>query len=266
MAEPIKFVQLDCHFDDDKFDFIEAQFGLKGFAIIVKLFQKIYGGLGYYCEWNDRVGALFAKNCCCGVGGAFVQEVVKAAINERIFDGAMYEKYGILTSRGIQKRFYSVAKRREVVFDKPEYVLFIPYTQKSDNSDDVDISAPNVCNDDQNVCNETTSKVKVSKEKRSEGKVSKSPPSAALTPENRKTLIEEYGRSVVEAYEQKFERWKASKNACNADAFITISKWLQEDKPQRKDDGHSSFRAEDVEKSVAERYKKLGGKKDNDED
>ena len=258
MAEPIKFVQLDCHFDDDKFDFIEAQFGLKGFAIIVKLFQKIYGGLGYYCEWNDRVGALFAKNCCCGVGGAFVQEVVKAAINERIFDGAMYEKYGILTSRGIQKRFYSVAKRREVVFDKPEYVLFIPYTQKSDNSDDVDISAPNVCN-------ETTSKVKVSKGKRSEGKVSKSPPSAALTAENRKILIDQYGKSAVDEYEKRFDKWRASKIACNADAFNTISKWLREDKPEQKEQGHSSFHAEDVEQAINEKYKKLGGKKDDDE-
>lgn len=263
MAEPIKFVQLDCHFDDDKFDFIEAQFGLKGFAIIVKLFQKIYGGLGYYCEWNDRVGALFAKNFCSDAGAALVQEVVKAAINEKIFDRTMYEKYGILTSRGIQKRFYSVAKRREAVFDKPEYVLFIPSAKKSDNSEDVDISASNVCNDGQNVCNETTSKVKVSKEKKSELKESKSPPSASLTPENRKTLIDEYGRSAVEAYEQKFERWRASRHAFNADAFFTISKWLHEDKPEQNDRGNSSFNAEDVEKVVMDKYKRLGGKKDD---
>ena len=46
---------------DDKFELIEAEFGLTGFAVIVKLFQKIYGGQGYYCEWTNEVALLFAK-------------------------------------------------------------------------------------------------------------------------------------------------------------------------------------------------------------
>ena len=262
MAEPIKFVQLDCHFDDDKLDFIEAQFGLKGFAIVVKLFQKIYGGLGYYCEWNDRAGALFAKNFCSDAGAALVQEVVKAAIDEKIFDRTMYEKYGILTSHGIQKRFYSVAKRREVVFDKPEYVLFTSSAQKSDDSGDVDISAPNVYNDGQNVCNETTSKVKSSKvksskEKEIEAKES-NPPSAVLTAEQRNLLFDKYGRTAVEACEQKFERWKASLKVFNGSAFTTVSKWLEEDKPPAGADKEcGSPLVEEVNRALIEKYRSL---------
>ena len=49
MAEGIPYFPLDVYVDD-KIRLIEAEFGLKGFAVIVKLYQKIYGGFGYYCE------------------------------------------------------------------------------------------------------------------------------------------------------------------------------------------------------------------------
>ena len=185
MADGIPYVPLDCHFDDDKIPMIEAEFGLEGFAIVVKLFQKIYGGLGYYCEWNDRVALLFARQI--GAGGNVVREVVAASIRESIFDKGMYEKFGVLTSRGIQKRFMNVAKRRRQIFNKPEYVLI----RAADFSSDVDISAENVCNSgenvcnsDENVCNPNTSKVKESKASKDKGseESSAAPPPAPFRP------------------------------------------------------------------------------------
>ncbi|MDE7398940.1 MAG: DUF4373 domain-containing protein [Oscillospiraceae bacterium] len=158
MADPIKFVQLDCHLDE-KFEYIEAEFGLEGFAIIVKLFQRIYGGQGYYCEWSDRVALLFAKKIGAGVN--VVREVVSSALKERVFDEEMYQKYGILTSCGIQKRFADVAKRRAVIFDKPEYVI----DSSAQISEDVCNSGSNVCNQAPNVCNHTTRDANQSKAK-----------------------------------------------------------------------------------------------------
>ena len=53
MARPLKegidYFSLDCYMDD-KVKMIQAEFGLKGFAIIVKLWQIIYREHGYYCE------------------------------------------------------------------------------------------------------------------------------------------------------------------------------------------------------------------------
>lgn len=265
MAEGIKYFPLSCN-DDERYDFIEAEFGLKGYAILVKLHKKIHRGLGYYCEWNDRVSKLFAKNSCCGVAPTLVQEVVKAAINEKIFDRTMYEKYGILTSLEIQKTFYNVAKRREEVFDIPEYVLLISHAPNSSQSVVASNSVENVSKNGQNVRNETTSRVEESRANKSRVEESKSPPLAALTPENRKILIDQYGKSAVDDYEKRFSDWRALKKAYNADAFKTISKWLQDDKPKRKYEGHSSFCAEDVEKATMDKYKQLGGKKDDDED
>lgn len=111
MARPIKssldYFPLDTVLDK-KFEIIEARYGIKGFAVIVKLFQFIYGGEGYYCEWSEDVLYVFAKKI--GVGAGSVSEILDTALKKGIFDIDMYKKYSILTSKGIQQR-YVEAKR-----------------------------------------------------------------------------------------------------------------------------------------------------------
>ena len=52
---------------DSKFELIEAEFGLQGFAVVVKnSCSAIYGGEGYYCEWTKEVALLFAKRNSTG--------------------------------------------------------------------------------------------------------------------------------------------------------------------------------------------------------
>lgn len=115
MSRPLKkgvdYFSLDCHLDD-KWRFIEASFGLIGFAVVVKLLQKIYGEQGYYCEWDSRVALLFSRDLHLD-GGNVVQEVVDASLNEGIFDKGMYHRFHILTSGGIQKRYKAATYKRE---------------------------------------------------------------------------------------------------------------------------------------------------------
>ena len=120
MNNGINYFPLNVHLDD-KFELIEAEFGLKGFAIVVKLFQKIYGQQGYYCEWTEDVALLFGKNV--GLGGDAVSEIVRAAIKRGIFDSELYDKYQILTSRGIQERYFEAVSRRKEVEVRKEYLL-----------------------------------------------------------------------------------------------------------------------------------------------
>lgn len=123
MAKPskggISYFPLDVD-NDDKLDLIEAEFGLTGFAVVVKLYQRIYK-LGYYCEWNDEVALLFGKRI--GLGGRAVSEIVSAALKRALFDRELYEKYGILTSRGIQKRYFEIVSRRKNVEVDQRYLL-----------------------------------------------------------------------------------------------------------------------------------------------
>lgn len=144
MNNGINYFPLNVHLDD-KFELIEAEFGLKGFAIVVKLFQKIYGQQGYYCEWTEDVALLFGKNV--GLGGDAVSEIVRAAIKRGIFDSELYDKYQILTSRGIQERYFEAVSRRKEVEVRKEYLL-IKVDQIYKNvrilNENVNISSKNV--------------------------------------------------------------------------------------------------------------------------
>ena len=78
---------LDCRTNDDIAQ-IEAMYGIKGFAIIVRLWQKIYAEKGYYCEWTDRSPVLFLANWFGGGSGVdvnIITEVVNTAISIGIF-------------------------------------------------------------------------------------------------------------------------------------------------------------------------------------
>ena len=136
MARPsypgVLYFPLDCHLDDD-IKLIQAEYGLIGFAIVVKLYQKIYGELGYYCEWNRDVGLLFSQNN--GVGYNLVSEVVGACLRRGIFCEKLYDQYGILTSRGIQRRYLKMVDRRIGEKISLEYALVECAQKQEDNTE-----------------------------------------------------------------------------------------------------------------------------------
>lgn len=156
MKSGIDYFPLDVSLDD-KIELIEAEFGLTGFAVIVKLFQKIYGGQGYYCEWTNEVALLFAKRI--GLGGSVVSEIVSASVKRGIFSDRIFKEYGILTSAGIQKRYLEAVSRRKKIPMKKEYLL-LKCAQLPEN---VDISSENVYKNQKNDDISKQSKEKKSK-------------------------------------------------------------------------------------------------------
>ena len=175
----IEYFPLDVE-NDDKLDLIEAEFGLTGFAVIVKLYQRIYK-LGYYCEWNDEVALLFGKRL--GTGGKAVSEIVSAAIRRKLFDEEIYRKYGVLTSRGIQKRYFEIVARRKNVEVEQRYLLVsrdlipvnvnIMYAETQVNVNTMQTETP------ENAYRSTQSKVKESKVKESKVLLHERPLAAA---------------------------------------------------------------------------------------
>ena len=123
MARPAKdgvdYFPLDVHLDD-KFKFIEIKFKLEGFAILIKLFQKIYS-YGYWYKWTEDEMLIFADENRVDV--STVKNVVNEAIIREIFDKELYQKCNILTSKGIQNRYKEIVKRRKNVNVIEEYLL-----------------------------------------------------------------------------------------------------------------------------------------------
>ena len=137
LKKGLDFFLLDTVLNTDM-ELLEAEFGLKGFAVVIKLWQKIYAEDGYYCEWTDEVALLFAKKV--GVNGNVVSEIIKASFKRGIFDKEMYDKYKILTSTGVQKRYFEAVSRRKQINVKADYLL-IPNIKKMEN---VNINSINV--------------------------------------------------------------------------------------------------------------------------
>lgn len=166
--EGIPSFLLDCRTNDNISE-IEAEYGVKGFAVVVRLWQKIYCEKGYYCEWVERSPLLFLSNWFGGNSGVTVNlivDIVNRCLDNGIFDAGMYEKYSILTSARIQKQYFDVVKRREEILVKKEYLLISVDKIKGIVYENFN----SVCRNEKNVYRSDTSKVKESKVKESKVK------------------------------------------------------------------------------------------------
>ncbi|MEG2193150.1 MAG: DUF4373 domain-containing protein, partial [Oscillospiraceae bacterium] len=90
-------------------------------------------------------------------------EIVRAAIKRGMFDKELYDKYQVLTSRGIQKRYFEVVSRRKVITVN-DNILLVNVAQICSNAN---IISENVNINPENVSNNPQSKVKESKVKES---------------------------------------------------------------------------------------------------
>jgi hypothetical protein len=169
VARPIKhgldYFALDVTMNDEV-EIIEAEHGLEGFAILIKLFQKIYSE-GYYYDWRDKEQILFSNRV--SVDRNKVVRIVSDCLKWNIFNREMFEKYGILTSRRIQNQYFSSTYKRTGIDVVREYLLI----DVSDRAN-VSISSITDINNEEStiVCDDksTQSKVKKSKVNKSKEK------------------------------------------------------------------------------------------------
>ena len=203
--EAFDFFPLDVHLSD-KMELIEAEFGLIGFVVIVKLWMRIYGSSGYYCEFDEEVALMFSHKT--GVGVNAVSEILNAAFKRGIFDKTLYEKYKILTSKGIQERCMKMCSRRKRFEVEKKYLLIsVPISLEN-----VYIKGENVNISEENVYIFTQSKIKERKVKESKGKESKvnKIKEKNIEPAARKPIRHKYGAyNNVLLNDEELEKLKA---------------------------------------------------------
>ena len=127
VIEGLDYISIDVDiFDDLKILFVSERFAEKGELITIKLLLWIYKN-GYYVRWDDEIALLFAKRNFKNVSFDLVNDVVGELLKRGFFAEDIFKQFGILTSRGIQKRWLSIitdAKRKCKI--KDEYNLLIP--------------------------------------------------------------------------------------------------------------------------------------------
>ena len=219
----------ECFTDDqcDSLKIIENEFGLKGFAVVIKLWQKIFGSSeGYYINWNDRVGTLFAIEI--GAGKGFVFEIVNRMIAEGLFDERLFKEYGILTADYIQRNWYDVKSRS---YQLEEKFCLIECLQKEENADKCSQKSKNVCKKPKmqtNVCK--TDAIEYNRIESKENKNNLSIDRGVfLTDKQLRELQSLSSVGSVDTYISKLYEWQKANGKRCRDPFSTIKKWIAED-------------------------------------
>ena len=149
-------------FEDEKIQFVSARFGLKGEAIAVRLLCRIYRQ-GYFIEFDNDVALLFARSVGDISSHGLVNDVVNELLKRGFFDRSIFERFSILTSLGIQKRYIKICtdSKRKNISILSDFDLLNPNNLKTPEEKPFTREEIHI-----NTVESTQSKVKESKEKK----------------------------------------------------------------------------------------------------
>lgn len=138
MARPTKrgldYFPLDTNiFDNPKVAAISGEFQLKGEIVLIKLLCAVYRN-GYFYEWSEMNRAHLLRQLP-GVSPGLLDQIVERLVRWGFFDKSLFDSSHILTSSGIQERYFTAISRRKMSVETYPYLLI------------------NVCSNPVNVCN-----------------------------------------------------------------------------------------------------------------
>ena len=105
---------VDIFDNDTKIDkLLDAQ-GWNGFGIYFYLCQRAYGSDGYFYRWSYDDCATTSRKMGGGIGSGTVRETVGYCLQIGLLDKGLFERWDILTSRGIQRKYWIAIKDRDI--------------------------------------------------------------------------------------------------------------------------------------------------------
>ena len=214
-------------FTDVKIRKISRACGPQSTSILICLLCNIYKDEGYYILWDKDLPFVIADTV--GVSEGAVKEVLQKALQVCFFDNDLYNKYKILTSSGIQKRFLLATYQRKETTIIPEYLI------------DCTINSINHANNSIDNADNEQSKVKVNrkktkpKETSTSVEVKKAEQAKKLTAAKAATLkrrdvfyqslvpyVERYGKDMIRSF---FDYWSELNKSETKMKFETNQTW-----------------------------------------
>ena len=127
MATEIKklsYFPLDTQFfENEKIEMLMANFGFEASGVYIKLLCKIYTN-GYYMRWNETICKVFTYSLHSRFNSKKVQQIIDFLVEFNFFNKKLFLEHQILTSKGIQERFFEIISRRKnFVCENVEYLL-----------------------------------------------------------------------------------------------------------------------------------------------
>jgi len=146
MARPVKkgieYFPLDVNFfSDEKTVCVAAECGAIGVTIAVYLFCEIYRK-GYYMAWEDAVKMKVLKEFKGELHTLErLEEVVAVLVKWKIFDTDSFYIDKILTSEGIQRRYFEITRKRLANNDLPYLLIKITSEKTVVSASETPVSA-----------------------------------------------------------------------------------------------------------------------------
>lgn len=144
MARPLKlgvdYFPLDVKMDDE-IELIESEHKITGFAVLVKLWQRVYAS-NYWLKWDKKEVIVFSNRI--NVDKNEVIAIINTCFEWDILSKNLFNEYSIITSHGIQKRFFEIVKRRTQLDVVEEFLLMDVPIREKQTIVIVDINSVNV--------------------------------------------------------------------------------------------------------------------------
>lgn len=110
-------------FENEKIEMLMANFGFEASGVYIKLLCKIYTN-GYYMRWNETICKVFTYSLHSRFNSKKVQQIIDFLVEFNFFNKKLFLEHQILTSKGIQERFFEIISRRKnFVCENVEYLL-----------------------------------------------------------------------------------------------------------------------------------------------
>ena len=116
-------------FNDEKIEAISGEFGIKGEIVAIKLLTAIYRN-GYFIEWSEMLQMKMLKTLP-SITKDLLIEIVQRLVRWNFFDEGLFNSDNVLTSRGIQRRYFEAMKRNSLSDSLP--FLLVSVTETSVN-------------------------------------------------------------------------------------------------------------------------------------
>lgn len=121
---------------DKKVKLLKAEFGVKSVVVVLLMLSKIYEEYGYFLPWDKDECLLMSEGVGDGCSPQYISEVLNGCLSRSFFDEGVFQMFGVLTSRSIQRRYLNAKSKNVgvIYIDKRYWLLDI------DNKKDVSAS------------------------------------------------------------------------------------------------------------------------------
>lgn len=125
-------------FSDEKIGSISGEFGIKGEITAIKLLCAIYRN-GYFILWNDALKMSLLRGLP-GISLELLEQIVTRLVRWGFFEQTLFSTVSVLTSKGIQERYFKAIKRRKDSSNYPYLLVNVDNNKVNVSNNDINVN------------------------------------------------------------------------------------------------------------------------------